>query len=87
MEDAVVTLTAVGVPNQVITVPVHLSVGNTFVAGNTTATGHAPSRRDDCPDRRRRRDRQWFCGTGVIPERADRPSMPSIPRQPGCPRK
>jgi hypothetical protein len=54
-EQTVVTLTAVGIPGQVITVPVTLSVGNTFVVGGDT---------DQCPDDPNE-IRPGMCGCGV----------------------
>jgi YVTN family beta-propeller protein len=43
-EEASVTITAVGIPDQMIMVPVTLAVGNTFVVGSTTPVV------DQCPD-------------------------------------
>jgi len=57
-EEANVTLTAVGIPSQVITVPVTLSVGNTFVVGNTNPVV------DQCPNDPDK-TQPGLCGCGV----------------------
>jgi YVTN family beta-propeller protein len=41
-QEATVTLTAVGIPAQVLEIPVTLSIGNTFVVGKTSAAAVAP---------------------------------------------
>jgi YVTN family beta-propeller protein len=57
-EEAEVTLTAVGIPGQVITVPVTLFVGNTFVVGKTTPVV------DQCPNDPDK-TQPGACGCGV----------------------
>jgi hypothetical protein len=58
--EANVTLTAVGIPGQAITVPVTLSVGNTFAVGNTNPGGGV----DQCPNDPTKTE-PGACGCGV----------------------
>lgn len=75
--NASVTLTAVGIPSQTITIPVSLAVGNTFIVGNTN-----PGEIDQCPNDPNKTV-PGVCGCGVADTDSDGDRTPDCQDQ--CP--